>query len=92
MCSACSSTPCSHDTLRGQLLADFALVNARCAPVQIDEYVRLRGGAPRFVKGYRVTDELAMEAAMEAAGFNRVLFEALLSKVQPFTAHARLRL
>jgi hypothetical protein len=52
------------------------------ASPQMNDYLRLRGSAPQFVKGYRVTDELAMEAAMEAAGFNRILFEALLSKVR----------
>jgi amino-acid N-acetyltransferase len=53
------------------------------AAPQMNEYLRLRGAQPRFVKGYRVTDELGMEAAMEAAGFNRILFEALLSKARP---------
>jgi amino-acid N-acetyltransferase len=48
---------------------------------QINRFVRMRGREPRFVSGYRITDELSMEAAMEAAGSSRVLFEALLSKV-----------
>jgi hypothetical protein len=50
---------------------------------QINQFVRLRGKEPQFASGYRITDELSMEAAMEAAGSNRVLFEALLSKVLP---------
>lgn len=50
---------------------------------QINRFVRLRGKEPRFKAGYRITDELSMEAVMEAAGSNRILFEALLSKVCP---------
>lgn len=48
---------------------------------QINRFVRLRGKEPQFQAGYRITDELSMEAVMEAAGSNRILFEALLSKV-----------
>lgn len=48
---------------------------------QINRFVRLRGKEPQFRAGYRITDELSMEAVMEAAGSNRILFEALLSKV-----------
>lgn len=51
------------------------------AAPQINDFLRRHGSCPRFVNGHRVTDEVSMEAAMEAAGFNRVLFEALLSKV-----------
>lgn len=50
------------------------------AAPQIDHFLRMRGERPRFVGGYRLTDELAMEAAMEAAGSARTLLEALLSK------------
>ena len=48
---------------------------------QIDNYLRIRGLEARFVGGYRVTDEVAMLAAMEAAGTSRVLVESHLSKV-----------
>ena len=48
---------------------------------QIDNYLSMRGLDPKKVGGYRVTDEDAMLAAMEAAGTARMLVEAQLSKV-----------
>lgn len=48
---------------------------------QIDNYLRMRGLEQHMVKGYRVTDESAMLAAMDAAGTSRMLVEAQLSKV-----------
>ena len=53
------------------------------ATSQIDNYLHIRGLEARFVGGYRVTDEVAMLAAMEAAGTSRVLVESHLSKVAP---------
>ena len=41
----------------------------------------MRGLEPKNVRGYRITDEDAMLAAMEAAGTSRMLVEAHLSKV-----------
>ncbi len=52
------------------------------AKTQIDNYLSMRGLEPKNVKGYRITDEHAMLAAMEAAGTSRMLVEAQLSKVQ----------
>ena len=49
--------------------------------VQIDNYLNMRGIEPKSVGGYRITDEDAMLAAMEAAGTSRMLVEAQLSKV-----------
>ena len=51
------------------------------AKTQIDNYLSMRGLVPKVVKGYRVTDEDAMLAAMEAAGTSRMLVEAQLSQV-----------
>ena len=51
--------------------------------VQIDNYLNMRGLEPKNIGGYRITDEDAMLAAMEAAGTSRMLVEAQLSKVQP---------
>ena len=51
------------------------------ATTQIDNYLRMRGLDTKHVKGYRITDEDAMLAAMEAAGTARMLVEAQLSKV-----------
>ena len=42
----------------------------------------MRGLDPKSVGGYRITDEDAMLAAMEAAGTSRMLVEAQLSKVR----------
>ena len=51
------------------------------AQSQIDNYLSMRGLQRHMVGGYRVTDENAMLAAMEAAGTARMLVEAQLSKV-----------
>lgn len=56
------------------------------AKIQIDNYLSMRGLDAKNVKGYRVTDEDAMLAAMEAAGTSRMLVEAQLSKVCHLTA------
>ena len=50
--------------------------------VQIDNYLNMRGLEPKNIGGYRITDDDAMLAAMEAAGTSRMLVEAQLSKVQ----------
>ena len=47
----------------------------------------MRGLDPKRVGGYRVTDEDAMLAAMEAAGTARMLVEAQLSKVLSSATH-----
>lgn len=62
------------------------------AAPQMDAYLHARGIRPRYVRGYRVTDALSMEAAMDAAGFNRMVFEALLSKVRRFVKVMKLGL
>ena len=50
------------------------------ASVQVSELTRMRGGDVAFLDDYRVTDEAAMEAAMEANGKNQVYVQALLSR------------
>ena len=50
--------------------------------IQIDNYLKMRGLKPKNIGGYRITDDDAMLAAMEAAGTSRMLVEAQLSKVQ----------
>lgn len=47
----------------------------------IDAMVRDSGHEPRYSHGQRVTDGVAMEAAMQAAGAARMEVEARLSKV-----------
>lgn len=47
---------------------------------QVSELTRMRGGEVSFVDDYRVTDEMAMEAAMEANGRNQVMMQAMLSR------------
>lgn len=50
--------------------------------VQIDRALAKRGVTPRFVAGYRVTDEDTMHAALEACSANVALVQARLSKVR----------
>lgn len=49
--------------------------------VQVDRALAKRGAAPRFVAGYRVTDDNTMQAALEACSANVALVQAHLSKV-----------
>lgn len=51
------------------------------ARLQVNEAIRATGSEPQFVSGYRVTDAVAMEAAVQAAGAARMEVEARLSKV-----------
>lgn len=55
------------------------LVLVHGARPQIEERLRLRGAALHYVKGLRVTDDLALACVKEAAGAVRVEIEALLS-------------
>jgi amino-acid N-acetyltransferase len=48
---------------------------------QIDAALHLAGREPVWCGGYRITDEAAMEAAIEVAGKGRTLAEQCLSKV-----------
>jgi amino-acid N-acetyltransferase len=49
--------------------------------MQIDEALRAAGAEPLLVSGRRVTDALALKAAIRAAGSARMEVEARLSKV-----------
>ena len=48
---------------------------------QIDELLHKQGEAPQYAAGYRVTDSVAMQTAVQAAGASRQAVEAQLSKV-----------
>ena len=58
---------------------------------QVSELTTMRGGEVNFVDDYRVTDEAAMEAAMEANGKNQVLVQALLSRAPTISITRRHR-
>ena len=57
----------------------------------IDAMVRDSGYEPQYSHGQRVTDGVAMEAAMQAAGAARMEVEARLSQVVIITAAAYLQ-
>lgn len=62
------------------------------ARMQINQAIRARGSESQYAGGYRVTDEVAMEAAVAAAGIARMEVEARLSKGPAVTMvrrHAR---
>lgn len=48
---------------------------------QIDELLEKQGEAPQYAAGYRVTDSVAMQTAVQASGASRMAVEAQLSKV-----------
>ncbi len=48
---------------------------------QIDELLEKQGEAPQYAAGYRITDSVAMQTAVQAAGASRMAVEAQLSKV-----------
>lgn len=60
---------------------------------QIDEALALRGEEPRYERGLRITDEVALQCVKEAVGTTRVELESLLSMGLPNSpmAGARLR-
>jgi len=60
--------------------------------MQINKAIRANGSEPQYAGGYRVTDDVAMEAAVAAAGSARMEVEARLSKGPAITMvrrHAR---
>jgi amino-acid N-acetyltransferase len=75
------------DSLFPHLIHDFALLNSlgvRLVLVhgirhQVEARLKARGRAPRYHRGFRVTDQAALECVKEAAGTVRVEIEALLS-------------
>lgn len=77
------------------LLDDIALLHglgARLVIVcgakpQIDAYVRSHGQQPRFFGAYRVTDALALQGALTAAGAICTEVSAYLSKVHSVGVH-----
>jgi amino-acid N-acetyltransferase len=60
---------------------------------QIDEALARRGQEPRYERGLRITDEVALQCVKEAVGTTRVELESLLSMGLPNSpmAGARLR-
>lgn len=51
------------------------------ARMQINKKLLEHGAVPRYAAGFRVTDAVTMEAAIQAAGTARMEIEARLSKV-----------
>lgn len=82
------------------LVQDVALLQAMGLQIvlihgsrpQVEEQLRLRQLKPVFAKGLRITDNLALESAKEAAGAIRLDIEAAFSQGLPNTpmAHAKL--
>jgi amino-acid N-acetyltransferase len=55
---------------------------------QVNEQLKAKGHAPQFFKGMRVTDEVALDCAQEAAGQLRYEIEAAFSQGLPNTPMA----
>jgi len=55
---------------------------------QVNEQLRLKGHAPRYSHGMRITDEVALDCAQEAAGQLRYEIEAAFSQGLPNTPMA----
>lgn len=85
----------------GTLLYDVALLHSLGVRIvlvagarpQIDEALARRGEQPRYARGLRITDEVALQCVKEAVGTTRVELESLLSMGLPNSpmAGARLR-
>ncbi len=61
------------------------LVLVHGARPQIDSEMQARGQTPRFHKGLRVTDAVALECVKRAMGITRIEIEAMLSQGLPNT-------
>ena len=55
---------------------------------QVNEQLRAKGQEPRYYKGLRITDEIALDCALEAAGQLRYEVEAAFSQGLPNTPMA----
>jgi amino-acid N-acetyltransferase len=78
------------------LVQDLALIQSMGVKIvlvhgfrpQVNEQLRAKGHAPRFSKGMRITDEVALDCAQEAAGQLRYEIEAAFSQGLPNTPMA----
>ena len=78
------------------LAQDLAMIQAMGVKIvlvhgfrpQVNEQLRAKGHTPRFSKGIRITDEVALDCAQEAAGQLRYEIEAAFSQGLPNTPMA----
>ncbi len=78
------------------LAQDLALIQSMGVKVvlvhgfrpQVNEQLRTKGHAPRYAQGIRITDEVALDCAQEAAGQLRYEIEAAFSQGLPNTPMA----
>ena len=78
------------------LVQDLALIQSMGVKIvlvhgfrpQVNEQLRAKGHAPRFSSGMRITDEVALDCAQEAAGQLRYEIEAAFSQGLPNTPMA----
>ncbi|DBA99769.1 TPA: hypothetical protein ACH3X3_012313 [Trebouxia sp. C0006] len=89
-----------EDELLATVVEDIALLHSLGVRIvliigarqQIDELLEKQGEAPQYAAGYRITDSVAMQTAVQAAGASRMAVEAQLSKgpsLQMIRRHAR---
>ncbi|KAL3154263.1 hypothetical protein ABBQ32_013759 [Trebouxia sp. C0010 RCD-2024] len=90
----------AEENLLSTVVEDIALLHSLGVRVvlvlgarqQIDELLQKQGEAPQYAAGYRVTDAIAMQATVQAAGASRMAVEAQLSKgpsLQVIRRHSR---
>ena len=90
------------DTRFANLVQDLVLLNSLGVKLvlvhgirpQIENRLKQRGAEIKYVKGLRITDDVALECVKEAAGSVRVEIEALMSMGLPNSpmANSRIRL
>ncbi|MFT4195902.1 amino-acid N-acetyltransferase [Ottowia sp.] len=80
----------------GSIATDLALIQSMGVKIvlvhgfrpQVNEQLRLKGHEPRYSHGMRITDEVALDSAQEAAGQLRYEIEAAFSQGLPNTPMA----
>ena len=80
----------------GDIATDLALIQSMGVKIvlvhgfrpQLNEQLRLKNHAPRYANGLRITDEVALDSAQEAAGQLRYEIEAAFSQGLPNTPMA----